>query len=46
MLYNSVDDSFHKKKPCSRLFQAKCDFRWMFLSPQMDVFEPPLGALR
>jgi len=27
MPYNFVADSFHIKKLCSRLLQAKCDFR-------------------
>jgi len=35
MLYNFVTDSFHTKKPCNRLFQAKYNFRW-----KTTVFEP------
>ena len=39
----SVADVFHTKKLCSRLFQAKCDFRQK--NGHFEVFEPPLESL-
>ena len=42
MPYNFVADSFHTKKLCSRLFQAKCDFT---RKRPFCVSEPHLGDL-
>jgi len=42
MPYNFVTDSFHTKKLCSRLLQAK----WDFTSKRpFCAFEPPLSGL-
>ena len=42
MPYNFVADGFYTKKLCSRLFQAKCDFRQKLAVLR---FEPLLGGL-
>ena len=43
MPYNFAADSFHTKKLCSRLSQAKLDF---FGNRPFCVFETPFGGLR
>ena len=43
--YNFVADSFHTKKLCSRLFEAKCNFRRKMAVLQFAFLSPPLGAL-
>jgi len=43
MPYNFVADSFHTKKLCNRIFQAKCDFTCQTAVLRLELLFGSLG---